>query len=516
MMPRSKYADYFGLKIFSRFENRKKGRIVKLSFYDTWTNPKKAEKLFCRVYTVPKDALEDTEENIAYRFAPKLLRAAFPASSVQADDDEQKKFRERCFPHMPLAVIAVCDMEAMITFSRWKEDYANEIRHGMNTLVERYGRFRLEELKPRSISQDLFTLSDRKANNVIRAIQNLVQYENACGFHFSDPWSDFLQVNQKNRKPMRSSGRRNSEIICLSDKDIFRLIRTTMTRSSDTLDAKLFAFLLYLTTPLSLEEICALSFGDFMYLKEYSSCLVVKVDKAYIKKEHATNHKLVPLDGPFQNRLYPLPAVIRKSFQMLNKPKSNRPLIHHPDNTARYMQPSQFRQFICDEIIGNREATLSVSSFLVENKSRLERILKETVRNNLSMCGIEEDELFYLYGKKPKSTSGYFYCDFGAEGELNRLSLLQDRWLGDYGHYVEGSFGDLSFDLSPTKITGGESFDNDNPVSLRALPGMLLSANIKLQIEADQSRCGHAEPMTVSVRSTRGFSATIETETSNG
>lgn len=512
MLPRSKSIDYYGLKIFYRFENRNNGLSVCLSFYDTWKEQTKPKKLFERIY-IARDVEEGNEDSVLIRLIPKLLRTAFPAPSIGDSDGPQKQLRKECFPYMPLAVIAACDTDAIVHMNRWSEAYATEIRKAMDFLVEQYGRFRIEELKPLDISQALLRIPERKASNVIRAIHNLVLYENATGFHFDNPWDDYLKVYRQNRKTARKSGRRNTEINCLSDYEFFRTIKDVLLKFSRTKDVMWFAFLIYMTTPLSLEEICALTYRDFEFLQEYKNCLVVNVSQEYIKKEKNKRYSISPFESPYRKRIYPMPALVREAFQQLETKDSSRPLIHHPQNTARYCSPSTLRKYICDKIIVKRGGLVSACSSLTENISKLDVIVKETVQSGLMRCGFEDDELSYMYGKKPGSTSGFYYCDFGAEGELNRLSLLQDRWLGDYEHYICDVFRDPGFDLAKTEPEATQSLMEGKPLYLYAQRGKLFSANVRLCIKADQSM---SRPVALLVRSSRGFIATIQLEKTNG
>ena len=516
MLPRSEYLDYYGQKIYFRFENRKNGRSISMSFYDTWTDPAKAKKLFERIYTVPKDIQNENGEMIARSLAPKMFRAAFPALKVKKTNQEQLHFRKACFPHMPMAVLAVCDTESFISIRSMSKSYADELRQGMKWAVEHYGHYLLSDLKPDVMAQDLLSLSDRKANSVIRSLYHLVMYENVWGFKLANPWESFLQISRNNRVPKKSSNRKKSEIICLSEREFTRILSRVLNLLQTTADTRLFAFLLYLTTPLSIEEICVLRFGDFKLLKEYSDCLIVEVNKELLRKKGAKNHCLHPINNPFRNRTYPLPSLVRQAFSLIEKPDEKQLLIHHPQNIGRYFVPAQYRKYICEEIIGYGDGIHEVSATISNNNSKLEEIIKETVRINLLTCGIETDELSYLFGNKPKSTSGYFYCDFGAEGELNRLTLLQDRWIGEYDQYVIGCHNPAAYAGADSKREEYTFTEPGELLRLQAQPGMLLNASVRLNIAIETPHKDTDEFISFLIRSSRGINTTIEMEEADG
>ena len=142
-----------------------------------------------------------------------------------------------------------------------------------------------------------------------------------------------------------------------------------------------------------------------------------------------------------------------------------------------------------------------------------------TVQYQFSATGMEEDEYHYLFGTRPTSTAGIHYCDFGAEGELKRLSLFQDRWLGTYDRQIYGDLKDL--DSSPSRISE-MSFDlraKGDSICVNSTPGKKLTATFKLQIDPIRSdltsgdgSSNETEIVMLRLRSEHGMSGTIRRE----
>lgn len=197
-------------------------------------------------------------------------------------------------------------------------------------------------------------------------------------------------------------------------------------------------------------------------------------------------------------------------------PDSNGPLLYNPKNSSRFCSVSAFKRHIKNDIIEIGQGYSSVSPYLANNKDRFEYLIRNTVKNNLSLCGLEADEYAFLYGIKPNSTSGIHYCDFGAQGELRRLSLLQDRWLSKYQNRIDIlSTPGFQPPASPIKeytfLNPGDSF------RLTADSGMQLAAEIKLEldsfIQTDNPQTDiQLQVFLLQLRSSRGLSARIEME----
>ena len=228
---------------------------------------------------------------------------------------------------------------------------------------------------------------------------------------------------------------------------------------------------------------------------------MIHITKICAKPEGEKKYRLIDISDSYASRYYPLPAILRQAFQHLKPLPSDYFLVPHPTSPRKRLPPDQFLQYIWDNIINVKAR----KKHIPYKKSRIQHLIKQTVMNNLSSCAFEEDELLFLCGKRPESTAGLYYCDFGAEGELYRLSSLQDRWLSKYvlpvreektedGNWVEkrekrngkgqrGKTLDTSYhfyrDPVPQKYVIS---DKESSFVISSNPGKALTATIDLSI----------------------------------
>ena len=265
----------------------------------------------------------------------------------------------------------------------------------------------------------------------------------------------------------------------LPDWEFNRLLRAAILGLQEEHKPLLFAVLLFLATPLSLEEICALNYGDFQTLHEYTDCLTVHISKTYERQEGHKNYQLRKIQDYYKQRIFPLSTIIKLGFDSLTPGSPDALLIHNLREPHRHYRPDHLLQYI------RRECSAIIKTPQYKNKTPQQflSLIKKTVENNYTTCGIEDDEFAYLFGCRPASTAGISYHDFGGEGELLRLSLLQDRWLTRYIRNIPSKEENYSplyfFDSPPAEHT----LDAKNPLLLYSSPGNTFTATIELTIE---------------------------------
>lgn len=510
MKPRSPSIDYYGFPIYYRFENRKSGRAVSLCLYDTWSNPRNPKKYADLPLSVPKDLQDVEDDEILQAVVVKYLKRVFPAPFQKELTQKQMALRTLFFPRLPLGIIVQCDFDAVLDLNKWTDSYRIEMQRAAVWLTEQFGSLTLAEAVPETIAENLPHESHRKTESVVRAIRFLYHFESSYGLPLENPWIEYSDQLSKRQKS-KNAGRRNAEYKSFSPATYSKLINYAVTDVFKNRDPKVFALLLFLTTPLSAEEICALRYGDFTRLRYYSNCMVIKIERTYTKEKKAKLSRLIEITDPYHKRIVPLATTVAKAFELLPKAAPEVLLIHHPNNPRRHMPADKFKAYVCSLIIQKAEDKF-IDPIEID-KHKLIPMIKSTVFYHYVECDLEEDEISYMRGIKPQSTSGIHYCDFTAEGELNRLALMQDHWLSNYIPTLNGdSFYTYFHDYlryietdPPTRFTMKAKGDS---VLISSEPGELLHAIVKMKI-APYDIMEAPYPLKIRISTTRGHSAEI-------
>ena len=427
MLPRSMCYDFYGLPIYYRLENRNEAPVYSLSLYDTWSHPGNGKKLCEKNLRLPKGHEGKSEEVIMEQLIPKFLRLAFPSPFVSAQMGKAGDWRESALRHLPLATVLAIDSDNIIDFNSWSKETARDFKYAAEWLTENHGRKLLHEIVPDTIGESLPHAKYTRVYAIAWTLQFLFLYETFRGVQLDNHWEEYANTIRRTHRNRRISGRKQTNLEYIPKDDLQQILRVALNALKVSQDSRTFAYLLFLATPLSLEEICALTFGDFEYLHEYDG-LVIHITKTCAKPEGGKNYRLTDISDSYACRDYPLPSILRQAFQYLKPASSDYFLVPHPTSPRKRFPPNQFLQYIWDNYLNIK----SRKTRIPYKKSRIQHLIKQTVMSNLSSCSFEEDELLFLYGKRPESTAGLYYCDFGAEGELYRLSALQDRWLSKY------------------------------------------------------------------------------------
>ena len=86
-----------------------------------------------------------------------------------------------------------------------------------------------------------------------------------------------------------------------------------------------------MTAPISLEELCALTYQDFCYLRDYRSRLTLKISNEYAERGSEQNFHLRKIENKYQKRTIPMARLIAAYYEALLR-KANIPsLSRDPD-----------------------------------------------------------------------------------------------------------------------------------------------------------------------------------------
>lgn len=185
--------------------------------------------------------------------------------------------------------------------------------------------------------------------------------------------------------------------------------------------------ILMLATGITINELCALTWGSFSYSNIYTGVTVIEiVAEAKLVGEV---YRLEALNGP-RRRTLPLPPTVAKYYHKVrdNAPniQENAPFMRSPKNAARRMRPDEFDRWLKEFF---KSFDFSKQSELKSLTKNPERTLRATFRSTLDSCGCEEEEIRYLCGSAPESIFARNYCAFDDPRELAKLAAMLDRYI---------------------------------------------------------------------------------------
>lgn len=325
---------------------------------------------------------DKSEEEILLSLIPKFLRRAFPAPTSKVLSDKEKDDRSSFILHLPLAAVLDCDCEAIIAINSWKTGNANDFRRAAAWLREIHPRLLLSEVIPERIAPTLPHTKSHLTDMIVWAVQYLFIYETACGHLDDNPWPSYRSARRQMHPRPRITGRSYTKLNVLPEREFNRLLRAAILGLQEEHKPLLFAVLLFLATPLSLEEICALNYGDFQTLHEYTDCLTVHISKTYERQEGHKNYQLRKIQDYYKQRIFPLSTIIKLGFDSLTPGSLDALLIHNPREPHRHYRPDHLLQYI------RRECSAIIKTPQYKNKTPQQflSLIKKTVENNYTTC----------------------------------------------------------------------------------------------------------------------------------
>ena len=102
------------------------------------------------------------------------------------------------------------------------------------------------------------------------------------------------------------------------------------------------------------------------------------------------------------------------------------PFVRSPKNAARRMRPDEFEKWLKVFLRGFDFAQQKEAKNLLKHP---DRVLRETFRAAMAICGCDADEIRYLYGSAPESVFARNYCAYDDPRELAKLAAMLDRYI---------------------------------------------------------------------------------------
>lgn len=188
-----------------------------------------------------------------------------------------------------------------------------------------------------------------------------------------------------------------------------------------------FGLILMLITGITIGELCALTWGSFSSSNTYIGVTVIEI--AAEAKHAGEVYRLEALNWP-RRRTIPLSPTMAKLYHKVknNAPnvQENAPFMRSFKNAARRMRPDEFDRWLKVFFRGFDFAQQKEAKNLLKHPGR---VLRETFRAAMAICGCDADEIRYLYGSAPESVFARNYCAYEDPRELAKLAAMLDRYI---------------------------------------------------------------------------------------
>lgn len=417
--------DFFGLPVTYRVEARKAGPTIFLSL-------RSSDGVHIngvgRIYYEHKGRISRAHEATGLEeyvrtLIPECLRCAF-----DPDTKEGCSLRKKFAQSLPLAALIAADFDRVSQDMKWSTSTEKEYMRWFELLVNKFGWIPFCE-----ITQEKFALhlreggfSSYQINGQICAFRALIAYEQACHLiseHFIDT---FTMGNRRTVVGPRDASRHFEKNI-LTHAQARRIIASCAENLESNHGYLYLGLILMLTTGITINELCALTWGSFSFSNTYTGVVAIEIS-AEAKSAGEVYHT-EELNGP-RRRTIPLSPTMAKLYHKVktNAPnvQENAPFMRSFKNAARRMRPDEFDRWLKGFFKSFHFSKQPELKSLTKNP---ERTLRATFRSALESCGCDEEEIRYLCGNAPKSVFARNYCAYDDPRELAKLAAMLDRYI---------------------------------------------------------------------------------------
>lgn len=417
--------DFFGATVTYRMEARKAGPTVFLSL-------RSSDGVHIdgagRIYYEHKGRICRAPEGTglgeyARMLIPECLKRAF-----DPDTEEGRTLREKFAQNLPLAALIAADFDRVAQEMGWANSTQKDHKKLLDLLVSKLGWMPFCE-----ITQEMFAFhlreggfSSYQINGQICAFRALIAYEQACHLiseHFIDT---FTMGNRRTVVGPRDASRHFEKNI-LTHAQARRIIASCAENLESNHGYLYLGLILMLTTGITINELCALTWGSFSFSNTYTGVVAIEIS-AEAKSAGEVYHT-EELNGP-RRRTIPLSPTMAKLYHKVktNAPnvQENAPFMRSFKNAARRMRPDEFDRWLKGFFKSFHFSKQPELKSLTKNP---ERTLRATFRSALESCGCDEEEIRYLCGNAPKSVFARNYCAYDDPRELAKLAAMLDRYI---------------------------------------------------------------------------------------
>lgn len=416
--------DFFGVTITYRVEARKAGSTVFLSLRSSdGVHIDGAGRIYYEhkghIFRAPDEiGLEEYVRTLI----PECLQRAFDPTTK-----EGRALREKFAKDLPLAALIVADFNRVAQSMKWANSTKKEHKKLLDLLVSKFGRIPFCE-----ITQEKFALhlreggySDYQINGQIYAMRALVTYEETqylISEHFMDT---FIMGSRRVVVGPRDASRHFEKNI-LTHAQVKEIVATCAENLESSRGYLYLGLILLMTTGITISELCALTWGSFSSSNSYTGITVMEISAE--TKLAGEVYRTEELSWP-RRRTLPLPPTVATFYHKVkdNAPcaQADMPFVRSPKNAARRMRPDEFEKWLKAFLRGFNFAQQKESKNLLKHPGR---VLRETFRAAMAICGCDEEEVRYLYGSVPESVFARNYCAYDDPRELAKLAAVLDKY----------------------------------------------------------------------------------------
>ena len=406
---------------------------------------------------------EASVEKRARELIPECLQRAFDPDT-KTGCSLRKKFAQS----LPLGALIAADFDRVALDMKWANSTKKDHRRLLDLLVSKLGRIPFCE-----ITQEKFALqlreggySDYQFNGQIYAMRALVVYEETqclISSHFMDT---FAMGNRRVVVGLRDASRHFEKNI-LTHAQVREIVLNCAENLEGNHGYLYFGLILMLTTGITISELCALTWRSFSSSNAYTGVTVIEIGSE--AKRVGDVYHIEELNGPRQRTL-PLPPTGEKFYHRVkdNVPcaQADMPFVRSPKNAARRMRPDEFDRWLKVFFRGFDFAQQKEAKNLLKHP---DRVLRETFRAAMAICGCDEEEVRYLYGSAPESVFARNYCAYDDPRELAKLAAVVE-------HYIFSlmSASDTALDFKINR--SGEDY------AIAAAPGSRISGDLTVDL----------------------------------
>lgn len=458
--------DFFGLSVTYRVEARKAGPTVFLSLRSSDGVHIDGAGRVCyehkgHIFRAPEGT---GLEEYARMLIPECLRCAF-----NPDTDKGRALREKFAQKLPLAALITADFDRVAQYMKWSTSTKKEYMRSFEPLVSKFDRIPFCE-----ITQEKFALhlreggySDYQINGQIYAMRALVIYEETqclISSHFMDT---FAMGNRRVVVGPRDASRHFEKNI-LTHAQVREIAASCAENLESSRGYLYLGLILMLATGITINELCALTWGSFSYSNIYTGVTVIEiVAEAKVAGEV---YRTEELNMP-RRRTIPLPPTMATFYRKVkdNAPciQENMPFIRSPKNVARRMRPDEFDRWLKGFF---KSFDFSKQPELKSLTKNPERTLRATFRSTLESCGCDAEEIRYLCGSAPESVFARNYCAFDDPRELAKLAAILDKYA-------------ISLTETPCDVSEFKISRKDEDVVMTSTPNCRFSGDVIIDID---------------------------------
>ena len=417
--------DFFGLSVTYRVEARKAGPTIFLSL-------RSSDGVHIngvgRIYYEHKGRISRAPEATGMEeyvrtLVPECLQRAFDPTTK-----EGRALREKFAKDLPLAALTVADFNRVAQSMKWANPTKKEHKKWLDLLVSKFGRIPFCE-----ITQEKFALHLREGgfsgyqiNGQICAMRALVAYEEAqylVSEHFVDT---FIMDNHRVVVGPRDASRHFEKNI-LTHAQVREIAASCAENLESSRGYLYLGVMLLMTTGITISELCALTWGSFSSSNAYTGVTVIEIGSE--AKRVGDVYHIEKLNWP-RRRTLPLPPTVAKLYHKVKDSapnvQENVPFMRSFKNAARRMRPDEVEKWLKVFLRGFNFAKQKEAKNLLKHPGR---VLRETFRAAMAICGCDADEIRYLYGSAPESVFARNYCAYDDPRELAKLAAMLDRYI---------------------------------------------------------------------------------------